>query len=241
MRLAVLALAACTGGKHTPGQDSAPAESRPEDSPGSDSGPDDSEADDSGPETLTFAQDIWPLHLSKCADCHEYWGTTAADAWATLQDPMVKDPPLLVPGDPESSWYYLVMTESPPTAERMPYPVEPLSASQLQAVRDWIAAGATSEGLWPAFGEVYRSSGRCMSCHGDWGLDPSALYTTLTSRSTGGYRYVEPGEPDQSLLYLKLAEGTAPFGAQMPLALDPLDAEQLERVRAWVAVGAPLE
>lgn len=236
------ALLSCKGDApqdSTPSADDSPADDSPADDSSSagDSAPDDSSA----PEALGFTEDIWPLHAQLCADCHGYWGQTAAEAWATLQDPMVKDPPLLVPGDPDSSWYYLVMTTSPPTAERMPYPVEPLSQEQLDRLRAWIVSGAPAEGLWESFGDVYRESGRCMSCHDDWGMNAADLYTTLTTRSSGGYAYIVPGDPEQSLLWLKVAEGTAPYGARMPLRLDPLSEAQLTQVRDWITAGAPLE
>jgi len=87
-------------------------------------------------------------------------------------------------------------------------------------------------------------------CHGSGraGLDMSsrdAAYRTLVDRpssptaecATLGKKRVLPGDPDESLLYLKL-DINAPCGQQMPPggAVSD-DARQL--VRDWIAAGAP--
>jgi hypothetical protein len=48
---------------------------------------------------------------------------------------------------------------------------------------------------------------------------------------------VVPGDPDASLLYLKLT-GTQPCGKKMPDTAKPLTAEQIELVHDWIADGA---
>ncbi|GIW42289.1 MAG: hypothetical protein KatS3mg076_2866 [Candidatus Binatia bacterium] len=56
---------------------------------------------------------------------------------------------------------------------------------------------------------------------------------------------LEPGAPDESLLYLKLAAATIPesydpaIGAPMPVGLPPLRRNELEAVRIWIRDGAP--
>jgi hypothetical protein len=47
---------------------------------------------------------------------------------------------------------------------------------------------------------------------------------------------VKPGDPDNSLLYLKLAQ-RPPCGDPMP-STGPLDAAKIEIVRSWIAAGA---
>jgi hypothetical protein len=56
---------------------------------------------------------------------------------------------------------------------------------------------------------------------------------------------VQPGDPDHSLLYLKLAAKASPEklpaggGAPMPLGLPALPADQLLLVQLWIQAGAP--
>ena len=237
---------ACKGGD---GEESRPGDdSRAEDdSPGGSDSSDDSQdspGGDSDDGVLSFSEDIWPIHGGRCADCHSYWGLQAEEALATLKDPMVHDPPLVVEGDPEGSLYYQALTEDTPLANRMPYQVEVLTEAQLSALKGWIEAGAPKSGLYDAFGEVYRDTGKCMNCHGEWGMvapgNADALYESFISKSAGGYKLIEPGDPDKSLVWLKVNEGTAPFGNRMPLSVEALSADQVELVRAWIEAGAPL-
>jgi hypothetical protein len=50
--------------------------------------------------------------------------------------------PLVVPGKPESSLFYLKLTATPPCGVRMPNGGNPFSEAQLEMVRSWISAGA---------------------------------------------------------------------------------------------------
>ncbi len=52
-----------------------------------------------------------------------------------------------------------------------------------------------------------------------------------------GLTIIQPGDPDASLLYLKVTD--PPCGNKMPAAYEPfLDARQTEQVRQWIAMGA---
>jgi hypothetical protein len=91
---------------------------------------------------------------------------------------------------------------------------------------------------------------RCAGCHmtgaeaGNMALHPRAAYASLVgvkSTETGLMR-VQPGEPEQSYMLLKLEgrhleKGGA--GARMPFAAAPLDPETIALVRRWIAEGAP--
>jgi len=54
----------------------------------------------------------------------------------------------------------------------------------------------------------------------------------------GAHILVVPGKPDESLLIQKL-EGSPPCGATMPMGMEPLSAETIAGIRAWIADGAP--
>ncbi len=75
---------------------------------------------------------------------------------------------------------------------------------------------------------------QCISCHGPekkkGGLDLSRRATALAGGKSG--EAIVPGEPDESLLVEKVAEGEMP-------PKEPLSREQAAAVRAWVASGAP--
>ncbi|MDD9971050.1 MAG: hypothetical protein OXR73_32735, partial [Myxococcales bacterium] len=50
---------------------------------------------------------------------------------------------------------------------------------------------------------------------------------------------VTAGDPDTSLLMEKLEEAMPSCGGQMPPGGEPLPAEEIERIRSWIAAGAP--
>jgi hypothetical protein len=81
----------------------------------------------------------------------------------------------------------------------------------------------------------------------------AALHTDLVDQAAGGpscgpnsgpdggpsptYIRVIPGDPENSLLYQKLA-GSPPCGDPMPPLTDPLGSEQVKLVYDWIALGA---
>ena len=50
---------------------------------------------------------------------------------------------------------------------------------------------------------------------------------------------VEPGNPDDSYLLMKIEGDPDIIGARMPLGRQPLSASQISLVRNWIAAGAP--
>jgi len=55
--------------------------------------------------------------------------------------------------------------------------------------------------------------------------------------ASSGATLVVPGEPDQSLIYLKLLEDP-PCGTRMPV-IGPLSDDEVARIRRWIEDGAP--
>jgi hypothetical protein len=53
-----------------------------------------------------------------------------------------------------------------------------------------------------------------------------------------GMTLVVPGDPGQSLLYLKVSTDTPPCGKRMPAVGAPLDPAQVDLIRAWIEGGA---
>jgi hypothetical protein len=91
---------------------------------------------------------------------------------------------------------------------------------------------------------------RCATCHltgeeaGGMALHPKAARASLLARVAAGteFRVVVPGKPEESYLLNKL-EGThrerGGQGERMPFGAAPLDAADIERIRQWIAAGAP--
>jgi hypothetical protein len=87
---------------------------------------------------------------------------------------------------------------------------------------------------------------RCtQACHspptlnGDLDLSPGASHAELVDVPADGYAgriRVVPGEPDSSLLYLKLI-GDPDVGNRMPL-FGSLDSLRIATIRTWIADGA---
>jgi hypothetical protein len=100
--------------------------------------------------------------------------------------------------------------------------------------------------------KVFGAKGcRVSTCHGEFtqaGLDLryGAAHVSLvdqpaTTPGADGQMLVTPGDPDASFLWRKLSGALdADEGDRMPAAgTSPLDALELELVRAWIAAGAP--
>lgn len=119
------------------------------------------------------------------------------------------------------------------------------------------AGGSTTTGgntLEPTFANVFDEvfkPGGCTSgaCHYGVGFSLDSkekAHTALVSvpASSGGCGdavRVVPGDPDKSLLYLKVSMPAPPCGERMPLNAAPLDASQIALLRAWIEAGAGSE
>jgi hypothetical protein len=125
------------------------------------------------------------------------------------------------------------------------------------ALLNGCAAGPTPTATQAASLALIQStifSPRCAipTCHdsafrsGDLVLEDSSAHGELvgvapdidTAREAGLLR-VDPGDPANSLLLIKL-EGPPPiYGSRMPLTGEPLGADEIALIRAWIAAGAP--
>jgi hypothetical protein len=97
-------------------------------------------------------------------------------------------------------------------------------------------------------------SPRCAvpTCHdsqlhsGDLNLEPDSSYDELVGVAPDidvardlGYLRVDPGDPENSFLLVKLGNPPLSFGSPMPLVGDPLSAEEIDVIRRWITAGAP--
>ncbi|MEY2936086.1 MAG: hypothetical protein RL033_6835, partial [Pseudomonadota bacterium] len=98
-----------------------------------------------------------------------------------------------------------------------------------------------------------QTDSRCNFCHSmpasqvsngmfHTGTDKAETYASImdrmsTSNACAGRDLVVPGDPEQSLLLLKVA-GLPPCGNRMPLGGKVLTASQIRLIRSWIAAGA---
>ncbi len=88
----------------------------------------------------------------------------------------------------------------------------------------------------------------CVMCHLPGGEQGGlSLYPDAWSELVGipskqsPLLQVEPGSPDKSYLYIKLidtGESAGGSGLLMPIQQPPLDQDQIETIRLWIAQGA---
>jgi hypothetical protein len=119
--------------------------------------------------------------------------------------------------------------------------------------------GSVDDAATGTFSEIYaavlstQTDSRCNFCHSmpasqvsngkfHTGMDAAETYaallsTTSTSDACAGRSVVVPGDPEQSLLFLKIA-GQPPCGNRMPLGGSALTTAQVEMIRSWIAAGA---
>ncbi|WP_152052316.1 PSD1 and planctomycete cytochrome C domain-containing protein [Tautonia marina] len=88
-------------------------------------------------------------------------------------------------------------------------------------------------------------SDTCVRCHGPDASQRAADLRLDTAEGAladlGGYAAIVPGKPEESELYLRIAEEVADFRMPPADSGKSLSAEQIELIRQWIAQGAPWE
>ncbi|MEM7199589.1 MAG: c-type cytochrome domain-containing protein [Planctomycetota bacterium] len=99
---------------------------------------------------ITWSEHIQPLLRLKCAQCHMNGaarGDYRVDTPDLLREPGESDGalPLIVPGDPDASFFYRkVVDRNPSIGAQMPEALPPISPAAKQLIYRWILEGATS-------------------------------------------------------------------------------------------------
>jgi hypothetical protein len=80
-----------------------------------------------------------------------------------------------------------------------------------------------------------------MSLEEDLAYDEIVGVTPLNPNAEdAGLLRVDPGDPDNSYVFLKVGTVPAPvLGSRMPLFKDPLSEQDIQLIRDWIAAGAP--
>lgn len=107
-------------------------------------------------DSIDFATQVEPILRRHCAKCHV--GTRQQGGFSlNSRDTLLaggESGPSVVPGDPAGSYFLDLLLEPDPDL-RMPQEGDPLTAAEIQVLRDWIEQGVR----WPhgfTFGELHR-------------------------------------------------------------------------------------
>jgi len=191
----------------------------------------------SGAATAVSFTDVQAALNAKCGTCHGEAATGGLNvtSFAALMKGGA-DGPVIVPNDAAGSLLVKKM-------EVGGHPGQ-LSPQELDAVKAWIAVGATeqpsqagavppapSEAGGPTFVKDIQPlfQAKCAVCHGTMGgLTLTTFESTLHGGTSGPA--VTPNDPDKSLIIKKQVAGGHP---------GQLTAEEIELVRKWIAAGAP--
>jgi hypothetical protein len=86
---------------------------------------------------------VVPIFVARCLDCHdgsdEGWDASSYELAMSTGE----NAPMVVPGDPEASLLIQKLIGTHAEGDLMPPPpLRPLSEAQIQAIIDWVRAGA---------------------------------------------------------------------------------------------------
>ena len=180
------------------------------------------------------------LLKTKCVACHS---ATSPQAKLDLHshEAALKggaSGPAIVPGDAAKS----LLLDKVVSGQMPPGKVK-LTAAETDILRQWIdkmPAAATETVSETEVRGILQA--RCIACHGSGKKSGGLDLRTMASRLKGGKSgpALVPGKPEQSPMYKRIADGQMPPEKQAKeLAVElPTDAET-EKIRAWIAAGAP--
>ena len=202
-----------------------------------------------------FETEIAPILEANCLACH---GSAQLQANLDLRsrDSILKggnSGPAVIPGQPLQS---LLLEKV--SSGSMPPGDGSLSPDQNDLIRRWIETGALRQGekleSSPKIEKHGEVSGReiavtilnvkCLLCHGrrkqEGGLDLRSRVSLLKGGNSGPA--IVPGKPGESLLIKRvLSEEMPPLKDQARLSVRPVTSGELEKLRGWIAAGAPFE
>ena len=201
-----------------------------------------------------FETHIFPLFEANCLSCHDASQPQGELDLTTHESTLQggKSGPALVPGSPLES---LLLEKLHSGA--MPMGADRLSDDQIDLVRRWIEEGArVEEGdtgtVAAASADVVAGhetvttilNVKCLLCHGrrnqEGGLDLQTRDSLVKGGASGPA--IVPGKPDESLLIRRIENSDMPpLKDQARLSVRAVTSSELERLRAWIASGAPYD
>ncbi len=199
---------------------------------------------------IDFESQVRPILESACLNCHD---KDSAEGELRLDTSIAmlaggSDGPAVVPGKPEESPLYELTVLAADHESVMP-PETPLTKSQTEILRKWIAAGAT----WPtdealtakpriAFAKHIQPilERNCVSCHNAENAEADLDLSTRQAAMVGGVNgpAITPFDT-KSLLLQSVMLGTDDDRLMPPVDHGgPLDQESIERLTLWISQGA---
>ncbi len=119
-----------------------------------------------------------------------------------------------------------------------------LTDAEIDRIRIWIDKGLAPEAPVTVSEHEVRAifQVRCVLCHGSTDRKGGLDMRTLASRLKGGKSGpgLVPGKPEESLIYQRIVKGQMPPDKlAKDLAVELPTASETEKIRAWIAAGAP--
>lgn len=183
-------------------------------------------------ELTSFAALSKNIFEKKCVGCHS-GSAPEGDLDLSSYDKILGNKGVVVLGQPDASSLYKEVKSGD-----MPMHGQPLSAGEVQAIGEWIAAGAPDGDFGaatvpPTFKEVQTKlfDAYCVKCHS--GTKPAkkidlSNYASLMAKKD----LVVPGQSNNSVVYLIIKAGKMPpKGVVIP-------ADALDLLKAWIDAGA---
>ena len=101
------------------------------------------------PQTISFAEDVFPVFKGRCIDCHQPGGKghEASGLDLTTYEGLMKGTkfgPIVVAGDPDTSNLIWLLDWRASPQLRMPHGAKKLSTCDRSAIRTWIREGANN-------------------------------------------------------------------------------------------------
>ncbi len=186
-----------------------------------------------------FDATVAPLLRSKCVPCHGAAPQAKLDL--RTEEAALKggaSGPSIVPGNAAKSF----LLDKVVTGQMPPGKVK-LTSDEVDILRTWIdkmkAPAAESVSEFEIRGILQA---RCIVCHGAGKKEGGLDLRTVASRLKGGKSgpALVPGKPEESLMYKRIADGQMP--PEKPakdLAVELPTPSETEKIRAWIAAGAP--
>jgi len=189
-------------------------------------------------ELRTFSQDQLSYALvnqyvftPKCVRCHGQTGGVNLETYAAVSQ-------------------NLAAVEGAVRAGSMPKaPAPPLTASEMQILSDWIAAGAPEQAsgggqiappsLEPKFVSIHDLvfAKKCMHCHNPAGTAKDVPLDTMQDLLTSPVDLVLPGDPDNSYLTIVISPGARQPMPPRSTGLT-LSTDEINTIKEWIKNGA---
>jgi hypothetical protein len=218
---------------------------------------------------FSYSANIAPIFKDHCNDCHHQAVENIpniADPFNPSNGLLVfpntwfeqypNTPAMnVVPGDPEQSFLMNKIADmSVQAGDFMPWSPARVTQEEIAALRQWVSDGALNDTFYqqsvqPIFGTaglLGAPGGKCNYCHHASGILPNLSDPFDPINGVVGiaaairpYTRVVPGDPDNSLLIIKVeATEVGLHGEPMPMVYPPLTTAEVDAVRQWVIEGA---